>query len=299
MLSKRSEAAKGGDFMRKPFARRSTHTQVLHEVGERILCGEFAPGENLPSETALSDQLQVSRPVLREAIKVLAAKGLVDSRPKIGTRVKPREDWNMLDPDILAWGFASPQAEQYAVALSEMRRILEPAAAALAAHRATDAQIERISAAYDGMAAAAEDSEESIFHDLRFHQGILAATGNAFLASTGHVIESALMFSFKMSSRIRGARTHSLPRHAAVLETIAAHDPLAARHEMEALLDEAWADIAALLGATAAPAADAGRNAAPERNAPERSAPERNAPERSAPVRNASVRIGKVLRRKQ
>lgn len=241
MLSKRDD--------RGPFLRRSTHRQILHEVGERILCGVFMPGEIMPSETALSDELQVSRPVLREAIKVLAAKGLVDSRPKIGTRVKPREDWNMLDPDILAWGLASPQAEGYAVALAEMRRILEPAAAALAATRATPEQVARISAAYDGMAGAEEDSQESIVHDLKFHQGILAATGNAFLASTGHVIESALMFSFKMSSRIKGARTHSLPRHAAVLETIAAGDAKAAQHEMELLLDEAWTDIAALLGA--------------------------------------------------
>jgi DNA-binding FadR family transcriptional regulator len=266
----RHQAGREGDIARRPFARRSTHTQVLNEVGERILCGVFAAGATMPSETALSDELQVSRPVLREAIKVLAAKGLVDSRPKIGTRVKPREDWNMLDPDILAWGFASPEAEQYAIALSEMRRVLEPAAAALAARRATDAQIERISRAYDRMASAAEDSEDSFAGDLAFHKAILAATGNAFLASTGHVIDSALLFSFKLSSRNKGARTHSLPRHAAVLETIAARDPQAARHEMELLLDEAWADIAALLGVETA----------------------------SAPGDKLPVRIGKV-RRKQ
>ena len=120
MLPKRDNAARA-ESERVPFLRHTTHHQVLHEVGERILCGVFSPGEIMPSETALSDELRVSRPVLREAIKVLAAKGLVDSRPKIGTRVKQREDWNMLDPDILAWGFASPEAEQYAIALSEMR----------------------------------------------------------------------------------------------------------------------------------------------------------------------------------
>lgn len=248
MLAKRYGVGRA-EFGRGALLRRNTHHQVLHAVGERILCGVFSPGEIMPSETALSDELQVSRPVLREAIKVLAAKGLVDSRPKVGTRVKQREDWNMLDPDILAWGFASPEAEQYAIALSEMRRILEPAAAALAAERATPGQIAAITQAYDGMAVADEASQESFVSDLKFHQAVLAATGNPFLASTGHVIESALMFSFKMSSRIKGARTHSLPRHAAVLETIAARDPEAARHEMEMLLDEAWSDIAALLGA--------------------------------------------------
>lgn len=268
MLSKRDNRGRDGRRrdIRGPFLRQTTHHQVLQEVGERILCGVFSPGEIMPSETALSDELQVSRPVLREAIKVLAAKGLVDSRPKIGTRVKQREDWNMLDPDILAWGFASPEAESYAVALSEMRRILEPAAAALAAERANPAQLARISAAYDGMEAAEEDSQDSIVNDLKFHQAILAATGNAFLASTGHVIESALMFSFKMASQIKGARTHSLPRHAAVLETIAAHNPEAARREMEVLLDEAWADIAALLGAKdPPPISSSNRGVAPVR----------------------------------
>ncbi|MBL8709657.1 MAG: FadR family transcriptional regulator, partial [Rhodospirillaceae bacterium] len=206
---------------REAFVRRSTHRQILHEVGGRILCGVFAPGEIMPSESTLSDQLQVSRPVLREAIKVLAAKGLVDSRPKVGTRVNQREDWNMLDPDILAWGIASPDAESYAVALSELRRIVEPAAAALAAQRATPQHLIRIGEAYDRMALAEEDSPESLVSDLRFHQAILAATGNPFLASTGHVIESALMFSFRMSSHKKGARTQSLPRHAEVRDAIA------------------------------------------------------------------------------
>ncbi|MBK8157471.1 MAG: FadR family transcriptional regulator [Rhodospirillaceae bacterium] len=191
----------------RPFLRRTVHNQILHEVGERILRGEFMPGDILPSENALSDEFKVSRPVMREAIKVLAAKGLVDPRPKIGTRVRGREQWNMLDPDIMTWSFASREAEQYAIHLSEMRRVLEPEAAALAALRASPAQVAQIASSYAGMEASPEDTQEHFVHDLRFHQGVLEATGNPFIASTGHVIESALLFSFKLASQIEGART--------------------------------------------------------------------------------------------
>ncbi|WP_374651725.1 FadR/GntR family transcriptional regulator [Dongia sp.] len=235
MLSKRE----GG----RPFVRRSIHSQILNEVGERILSGVFMPGDILPSENALSDEFKVSRPVMREAIKVLAAKGLVDPRPKIGTRVRGREQWNMLDPDILNWSFASREAEQYAIHLSEMRRVLEPEAAALAAERATPEQIERISQSFAGMESCPEDTPEHIVHDLRFHQGILEATNNPFIASTGHVIESALLFSFKLTSQIEGARTESLPRHRDVLLAIKAQDAVSARNGMALLIDEAWSDI--------------------------------------------------------
>lgn len=231
----------------RPVLRRSIHNQILHEVGERILRGVFMPGDILPSENALSDEFKVSRPVMREAIKVLAAKGLVDARPKIGTRVRGREQWNMLDPDILTWSFASREAEQYAIHLSEMRRVLEPEAAAMAALRATPEQFDKIAQSFAGMESWPEDSPEHIAHDLRFHQGILEATGNPFIASTGHVIESALQFSFKLSAQIERARKESLPRHRDVLESIRAKDAAGARKAMEVLIDETWADIAAFM----------------------------------------------------
>lgn len=235
MLTKRGNS--------RPFSRRSIHSQILHEVGERILCGVFMPGDILPSENALSDEFKVSRPAMREAIKVLAAKGLVDPRPKVGTRVRLREQWNMLDPDILTWSFASREAEQYAIHLSEMRRVLEPEAAALAATRADSAQLDKIAQSFAGMESCPEDTPEHIVHDLRFHQGILDATGNPFIASTGHVIESALLFSFKLSRQIKGARSQSLPRHRDVLDNIRAADAAGARRAMEILIDEVWSDI--------------------------------------------------------
>jgi DNA-binding FadR family transcriptional regulator len=235
---------------RKPsrmFSQRSIHGRIAHEIGQQILRGDLAPGEVLPSEIDLGIGMGVSRTVLREAIKVLAAKGLVESRTKIGTRVKARDQWNMLDPDVLSWSLASHDAEEYALAVSEMRRVLEPAGAALAAQRATPEQIARIRATYEAMEAAGENTEDSVYHDLRFHLSILEATGNPFLVSMGHVIESAIAFNIKLSLEFPTLRVQSLPLHRIVLERIEKGDPRGAQAAMVNLLQEAQMDIERIL----------------------------------------------------
>jgi DNA-binding FadR family transcriptional regulator len=235
---------------RKPsrmFSQRSIHGRIAHEIGQQILRGDLAPGEVLPNETDLGVGFGVSRTVLREAIKVLAAKGLVESRTKIGTRVKARDQWNMLDPDVLSWSLASHDAEEYALAVSEMRRVLEPAGAALAAQRATAEQIGRIRATYEAMEAAGRNAEESTEHDLRFHLSILEATNNPFLVSMGHVIESAIAFNIKLSLQFPNLRVQSVPLHRMVLERIEKGDPRGAQAAMVKLLQEAQMDIERIL----------------------------------------------------
>lgn len=235
---------------RKPsrmFSQRSIHGRIAHEIGQQILRGDLAPGEVLPSEIDLGVGMGVSRTVLREAIKVLAAKGLVESRTKIGTRVKARDQWNMLDPDVLSWSLASHDAEEYALAVSEMRRVLEPAGAALAAQRATPEQIARIRATYEAMEAAGGNTGDSVYHDLRFHLSILEATGNPFLVSMGHLIESAIAFNIKLSLEFPTLRVQSLPLHRIVLERIEKGDPRGAQAAMVNLLQEAQMDIERIL----------------------------------------------------
>lgn len=229
------------------FSRRSIHGRIAHEIGQQILHGDLAPGEVLPSEVVLGQEFGVSRTVLREAIKVLAAKGMVESRTKIGTKVRERDQWNMLDPDVLGWSLASHEAETYATGVSEMRHILEPAGAALAAERASPEQLRRIREAYEAMAATGEDLEAGIPHDLRFHQAILEATNNAFLASMGHMIESALAFSFKLSAREPENKASSMPLHKAVLDRIEARDPRGAQAAMLRLLQSARSEIERIL----------------------------------------------------
>lgn len=235
---------------RKPsrmFSQRSIHGRIAHEIGQQILRGDLEPGQVLPSEVDLGGDFGVSRTVLREAIKVLAAKGLVESRTKIGTRVKARDEWNMLDPDVLSWSLASNEAENYAIAVSEMRRVLEPAGAALAAQRATPEQVERIRAAYEAMAAAGQSRTDTTDPDLRFHLSILEATNNPFLVSMGHVIESAIAFNIKLSLEHPNLRVQSVPLHRMVLDRIEKGDPRGAQAAMVKLLQEAQMDIERIL----------------------------------------------------
>ncbi len=143
-----------GQQPNRTYSRRSLHGQVANEIAQRIMSGEFAPGTILPNEADFSVKLKVSRTALREAIKVLAAKGLVESRPKIGTRIRPRDHWNMLDPDVLAWQFASDDVARFADDLFEVRQIIEPAAAALAAVIADRYGYRGDTATYDMICAA-------------------------------------------------------------------------------------------------------------------------------------------------
>jgi len=227
---------------RKTFSRRSLHGQIAYDIGTRIVRGDILPGTVLPNESDLSNQFSVSRTALREAIKVLAAKGLVESRPKTGTRVRPRGEWNMLDPDLLAWQFATQPMERLAKNLFEIRQIIEPAAAAMAAERADDSQREAISRAFADMEAA-PDGDASVEPDLRFHQSILAASNNEFLQPLGALIETAMASSFRITNNAPGALQVSLPLHCAVRDAILAREPEAARRAMRVLLEDAAQDM--------------------------------------------------------
>jgi len=154
---------------------RNLHAQVVHELGRRIVGGACVPGQALPNEEDLCRELGVSRTAIREAVKVLAAKGLVESRPRIGTRVRPTLAWNLLDPDVLAWRCATLPDPHFVQQLTEMREIIEPASAALAARNRTQAQLRRIEDAYAAMAAS-PTIDDWVGADLEFHSAILDAT---------------------------------------------------------------------------------------------------------------------------
>src|SRR5215468_10020431 len=228
------------------YSKRSLHGQVAHDLGRQILRGDLPPGAVLPNEADFSTSLHVSRTALREAIKILAAKGLVESRPKTGTRVRPRADWNLLDPDVLAWQFAAGPIAHFIKDLFELRQMIEPQAAALAARRAGAAEIERIEQAYLGMEAAGNDSDLWIDPDLRFHQAIIRATGNELLWPLAAIIETALATTFRVSS-VGNGPVHSLPLHRDILDAIRRHDPEAATTAMHRLLEGAADDVRRVL----------------------------------------------------
>jgi DNA-binding FadR family transcriptional regulator len=180
----------------------------------------------------------VSRTVVREAIKVLAAKGLVESRPKVGTRVRPRRDWNLLDPDVLAWQIeAGPDAAFLGQAL-ELRRMIEPAPARLAAERATDAEIAALYEANEAMTAAGDDLDAFMEPDLRFHSLLLEACRNELLEHMSEIFTAVLRTIFAYSSRSSRSYPRAARRHRAIVKAIEARDPDGAELAVLRLIDD-------------------------------------------------------------
>ncbi len=223
-------------------SRRGVHALVVETIGRSIVAGTFPPGTVLPSEGEYSVSLSVSRASVREAIKMLAGKGLVDSRPKVGTKVRPRGAWNMLDPDVTAWAFDQRADRAFARAFFEFREMIEPQAAALAAARRSPDDLDRIREGLEGMQAAV-DRRDWVAPDLLFHQAILTATGNELLISLGHLLEPAFTQSFAMTPEDAVLRQATVTLHRAVFKAIDRSDPAAARAAMETLLEKAQSRI--------------------------------------------------------
>lgn len=219
------------------------HDQVVDRLGRLILRAEILPGAALPTEADLGAQLGVSRTVVREAIKVLAAKGLIEVRPKTGTRVLPRDHWNLLDPDVLNWHQDVAAREEFFHHLSEVRAIIEPAAARLAAQRASAAEIADLTAWCQRMELAVADTQAFITADLRFHAAIVAAAHNPILRQTSNTIGDALRASRALTTQVAGATRAALPLHRAVMEAIVARNADAAQARMADLIGTAIHDI--------------------------------------------------------
>ncbi|HET7267904.1 MAG TPA: FadR/GntR family transcriptional regulator [Oleiagrimonas sp.] len=221
---------------------RSLHSHVVRELGTRIVVGDLQPGDVLPREETLAETMEVSRTALREALKVLSAKGLIEARPKIGTRVRPMDAWNLLDADVLSWRCESMPTDDFVDKLVEMREIIEPAAAASAAKRRSDAQLAAMQDAYDRMAAA-PDPDTWAEADLAFHQTMLKATGNELMISLFSVVESALRTFFVLSANNASNFAYSLPHHLVVLEAIREQQPEAARKAMHDTVADSYANL--------------------------------------------------------
>jgi DNA-binding FadR family transcriptional regulator len=231
---------------RQPPERKSMHARIVRDLGLRIVAGDIKPGERLPGEAALLADYEVSRPVLREATRVLGAKGLVLSRQRAGAIVRPRNEWHLLDPDVLYWLIqAKPQAE-FVETLLTVRRVFEPAAAALAARLASDDDLAAITEAYQGMEAA-RTAGELLEPDLAFHRRIAEATHNDLLAYIGNMLSLALRESIKLSSRLPNTHALSLPRHKAILTALLNRDPLAAQQATLVQLNETREDLSLIL----------------------------------------------------
>ncbi|HVI99407.1 MAG TPA: FadR/GntR family transcriptional regulator [Sphingomonas sp.] len=221
---------------------RRLHSSLARELGRRILSGEFPPGHLFPGEIEFSHQLDLSRSALREAFRILSAKGLVESRPKAGTRVTDPARWSRLDPDVLAWQFASEPSRAFLRDLFELRMIVEPAAAAAAASRRTVRQVRQMAEALDEMAAQGLSTELGRAADQRFHSLVIEAARNQLLSTLSSSIMAAVAWTTIFKQRRRALPRDPMPEHRALHAAIAAGDPDAAREAMVVLIDLALAD---------------------------------------------------------
>jgi GntR family transcriptional regulator, galactonate operon transcriptional repressor len=226
-------------FAQRPL-KRSLRDQLAEQLGGEIVRGRLLPGQALPNEEALLARYNVSRTVLREALNVLSGKGLLYARPRRGTVVRPRADWSQLDPEVLNWRNdpAEPTGDNLDH-LMELRRIIEPAAAALAAKRATAEDRTTITKAYEAMVLAGGDVPSFVDADVRFHIACLRAARNEFLLPVMHAIRASLVTSMQITNRdSRQNRTVTLPLHKAILDAILGRDANGAREAMRAHLDD-------------------------------------------------------------
>ncbi|MCU4333022.1 FadR/GntR family transcriptional regulator [Acinetobacter pittii] len=222
---------------KNPIPSKSQHALIVQQLGLKIVSGEISENEKLPSEVDLCEEYKVSRPVFREAIRVLNAKGLTYSRPKIGTVVRPKEEWHLLDPDVLFWLIQTTPEHEFFKTLSTVRRVLEPELAYIAASTANEEDIEHIKHAYHGMEKATT-VEEFIEPDIQFHLAIAKATHNDLLAYMSKMLVLPLQQSIQVTSLRPNLQGHSLPRHKAILTAIENKDPLSARHASLVQLDD-------------------------------------------------------------
>ena len=215
---------------------------IAHYLGTAIVSGAIQPGERLTGEVANAAALDVSRGAYREAVRELMAKGLVESRTKAGTRVQPRSRWNLLDPDVLAWAFSGEPDPAFVRNLFELRAIVEPAAARLAAERREKEDVKAMRAALANMRRHTLATEAGRSADREFHDAILQATHNDALITLSASIGAAVSWTTQFKQRTRGLPRDPVPDHARVGDAIAAGDPDAAEKAMRALIDLALED---------------------------------------------------------
>jgi DNA-binding FadR family transcriptional regulator len=224
-------------------SRRRLHGSIAHDLAVDIVAGTLKPGDVLPNEDQISERLQVSRTAYREGVRTLVAKGLVETRPKTGTRVTDRSHWNMLDPDVLSWHFEVEPRVEFVTSLFELRRVVEPGAAALAAQRRTDEDLAAMADALERMGQVTTGTVDGLEADLAFHHAILVATRNEPLIALSSAIGSTMRWSVRLTlTNNPQAHRDSLPEHQAVQRAIAAGDSAKAQKTMSLLVDHALED---------------------------------------------------------
>lgn len=213
--------------------------QIVQSLGKAITVGLHPQGEPLKPEAELCEVYQASRTVLREAIKMLTAKGMLEARTKRGTLVLPESYWNLSDPDILHWILHRRDCLSTIEEFLELRLAIEPAAASLAAAQASAEEKSFLANAIARMQAAESGIDDALDADIAFHVGLLKASGNRFFWNLRHTVEVALRYSIHLTNQFKGVERASIDDHRRILAGVLAGDPVAAKSATHSLLMEA------------------------------------------------------------
>ncbi|MDP5040212.1 MAG: FadR family transcriptional regulator, partial [Paraglaciecola sp.] len=213
---------------------------VTQELGRAIISGEYSNDSGFPSEAKMCEDYGVSRTSIREAVKMLGAKGLITSRPRKGIVVEPASKWNLYDTSVLKWMLESSPSLFVLREFLQMRMAIEPQAAALAAQFATDEQIKQIEQALKGMEAAGSDPTLSLHEaDIAFHTSILAASNNRFILQLRDFVSTALNVSIQHTTPAKGSIKAIIEEHDKVYRAISLRQPERAKSMTAYLIDEA------------------------------------------------------------
>ena len=203
----------------------SNHAEVARSIGVDIIAGRLAEGARLPGDAEMIATFGVSRPVLRESVKTLVAKGLLTTKARVGTVVRERTAWNMFDADVLAWHLDAGIDKRFLNDLAEIRLAVEPRAAVLAAAQRSEEDLTELRRSMDRMRLESSDSVGFADADLALHIAVARASGNLFMRAIGHVIEAALRASFLLSAPVElEDRETVLLWHEKIVDSIAAGD---------------------------------------------------------------------------
>ncbi|WP_169194771.1 FadR/GntR family transcriptional regulator [Devosia sp. MC1541] len=220
-------------------AARNFHNFVINEIGLSIVTGAFPVGSTLSSDQVMMETYGVSRTVLREALKTLEAKGLVEARPKVGTRVSPISRWNFFDPQVLSWHYyAKPDARFYE-SLFDVRRSLGTRSASLAAQRRTADNVRVMKYWLHQIELNQTNPEGHGLACLEIHRAIAEASGNSLLRSVTGVVELTIALAIKANSSgdTNGYFTHGLLSHHALIAAVEKSDPEAAQDAASVIIN--------------------------------------------------------------
>ncbi len=212
---------------------------IVAALGHAIVTEAYQPGRPFPTEAALCAQYGASRPVVREAVKMLTAKGLLFARKRAGTVVQPEANWNLLDPDVLKWMLERAFSIELLIDFTDIRMGIEPRAAVLAAHSATGPQRRAIMEAIARMVAAERGEDDALEADIGFHIAVLAASNNRFLRQFTDLVDTTLRFSIRRTNEYKGVPRASAREHKRVADAIIAGDADRAGARMSELIKDA------------------------------------------------------------